>query len=84
MPQIQWIGQTEVLNKLLTGIDPFAISTTTMTIQDAIDFSILLTRTTRTFTSSATASLALKVVSPALVDLLTLYSSREKLVSFNS
>jgi hypothetical protein len=45
-PQLQWIGQTEVLNKLLTGTDPFVISTSTMTIQDAIDFSILLTRTT--------------------------------------
>jgi hypothetical protein len=45
-PQLIWTGQTEVLSKLLTGPDPFVISTATMTIQDAVDFSVLLTRTT--------------------------------------
>jgi len=45
-PMIMWIGQGEVLTKLLAGTDPFVISTATMTIQDAVDFSILLTRTT--------------------------------------
>lgn len=45
-PQLMWVGQTEVLNKLFTGPDPFVISVATMTVQDAIDLSILLTRTT--------------------------------------
>jgi len=45
-PRVQWIGQTEVLSKLLTGTDPFVISVATMTLQDAIDFSIVLTRMT--------------------------------------
>lgn len=45
-PLMLWSGQIEVLNKLLTGPDAFVISTATMTIQDAVDFSILLTRTT--------------------------------------
>lgn len=45
-PNLHWIGQTEVINKLLTGQNPFVISSATMTVQDAVDFSILLTQTT--------------------------------------
>jgi len=45
-PNLQWIGDSSVVNKLLTGNDPFIISSATMTVQDAIDFCIILTRTT--------------------------------------
>lgn len=45
-PNLQWIGQAEVINKLFGGQDYFILSLATMTIQDAVDFSILLTRTT--------------------------------------
>lgn len=46
MPNLQWAGQTDVINKLFSGKDYFVLSLSTMTIQDAVDFSILLTRTT--------------------------------------